>query len=354
MHPANDKSRHKPNPKHTLEEILKSLQDLIRNDLLEGDTPPETDASAARAAASTSAAAPGGELEALRHSLENLVSEELTAEDVRAVEQPPDEQASSEAEPAAPAVVAIPPEGLQEMFPFDAAARALSPDETPIPPTTGDDDLQFETIDLATPPDVATPEAAEAEPSVAPDVTDSSAAQPASHEPGTAVAEEIVAFDVDASQPAEMANPTSEASAPLPGEAIEEPVAEDQPPPAGDVHEPGQSADSGAPQTAGDWDDIPVLEEVVAEMAAEHEPAEHEPPAAGEVVVETTPANLALPLPTPSRAHDLAVRTVAKLNIELRKAGKRPLDAKVIARLAMMLRETLESDAAKVENKPHE
>jgi hypothetical protein len=305
MHPADDKPKHKPNPKHTLEEILKSLQDLIRNDLLEGETPPETGTPAARTTASASAApigprrgpratdgaiadSPGGELEELRHSLESLVTGELTAEDARAAESPAPEAIASEA-------------------------------------------------------------------STALDDTDTSSAPPVSDEPVTGHADATLAFDAAAPPTAELTSPTREPSAPLPGETIDEPAADGEPVEAVDRHEPEQPVDSRVPETAGDWDDIPVLDEVVAEMAAEYEPGEHEPPAAGETAAETPPpANLALPLPAPSRAHDLAVRTVAKLNIELRKAGKRPLDAKVIARLAMMLRETLESDAAKVENKPHE
>jgi hypothetical protein len=351
MHPANDKPKHKPNPKHTLEEILKSLQDLIRNDLLEGEAPQETGASAADATPSTSAAAPGGELEALRHSLETLVSEELTAEDARAVEQPADDQPAPAA--AAPTEAAIPREGLQEMLPFDAEARAVSPDEALASGAAGDDTLQFETLELAAPPEVATPGAIEPKPGAAPDAVENAAVHPSSDEPGATDAESLVAFDVDASQAMELTSPTSEA--PLPSEPIDERGADEQPVRAADAHEPEPLPDTGAPETAGDWDDIPVLEEVVAEVAAEYEPGAHEHAPAGETAAEQQPpANLALPLPAPSRAHDLAVRTVAKLNIELRKAGKRPLDAKVIARLAMMLRETLESDAAKVENKPQE
>jgi hypothetical protein len=199
------------------------------------------------------------------------------------------------------------------------------------------------------------PEAIASEASTALDDTDTSSAPPVSDEPVTGHADATLAFDAAAPPTAELTSPTREPSAPLPGETIDEPAADGEPVEAVDRHEPEQPVDSRVPETAGDWDDIPVLDEVVAEMAAEYEPGEHEPPAAGETAAETPPpANLALPLPAPSRAHDLAVRTVAKLNIELRKAGKRPLDAKVIARLAMMLRETLESDAAKVENKPHE
>jgi hypothetical protein len=353
MQPADDKPKHKPNPKHTLEEILKSLQDLIRNDLLEGETLRETGTPAARATAPASAA-PGGELEELRHSLESLVTEELTAQDAHGVEPAADDQAGPVAV-TPPSEAAAPPEGLQETFPFDATAHALSPDGTPPSAPARDDDLSFETIDLAAPPEVTTPEATESEPSAALDDANTHAAQPVADEPVPEHAEAALAFDAAEPPTAELRSPTPEPSAPLPGEVIDESGVDYQPAESVDRYEPEQPVDERVPETAGDWDDIPVLEEVVAEMAAEHETGENEPPAAGETTAETPPPdNLALPLPAPSRAHDLAVRTVAKLNIELRKAGKRPLDAKVIGRLAMMLRETLESDAAKVENKPDE
>lgn len=368
MHPADDKPKHKPNPKHTLEEILKSLQDLIRNDLLEGDTPAPT---AGRPATSATSSTPGGELEALRHSLESLVAEELTPDDAVAIDQP----ATGLSAPAAtPTEGAIPPEGLQDVFSFDTAAQAVAPEEAPTATPPGQDDLQFETIDLATSSDEI-----EAESSAPPQEQESAAVRPTFDESATADSEALPASD---------AAPTAEESTEFTAEAgvwpcgvpIEAPAGE--PVRAVDLLVPEQPPDTHPPETAGDWEDIPVLDEIVAETAAEHDSGElpdgaslplptgrHddvEPPqtarprrepridSTDEPASQTTRDNLDLPLPAPSRAHDLAVRTVAKLNIELRKAGKRPLDAKVITRLAMMLRETLESDAAKVENKPHE
>lgn len=40
MSDSRDKPKHQPSPKHTLEEVLRSLQDLVRNELAE-DQPPE-------------------------------------------------------------------------------------------------------------------------------------------------------------------------------------------------------------------------------------------------------------------------------------------------------------------------
>lgn len=368
MHPADDKPKHKPNPKHTLEEILKSLQDLIRNDLLEGDaTPP----SASRATGPTAATAAGGELATLRHSLETLVREELTTEDAG----PAAPSASDGSAPSAPGPdTAIPPEGLQEVFSFDAATQAVAPEHAPGATPPDQDDRQPGSIDLARATD-----GTETESSVAPPEPEAAPVQPGCDDSATAHSEALPAAG---SAPTAEERPefTPQADVAPSGVAVAAPVGEM-------VEAAGRLAaqlppDTSPAETAGDWDDIPVLEEVVTETVAEHEPgelpdvaplslpaghpAEAEGPKPGgpapkaradsidQPASHTPPDNLELPLPAPSRAHELAVRTVARLNIELRKAGKRPLDAKVIARLAMMLRETLESDAAKVENKPHE
>ena len=39
MPTVDHKPKHKPSEKHTLDEVLKSLQDLIRNDLIAADAP---------------------------------------------------------------------------------------------------------------------------------------------------------------------------------------------------------------------------------------------------------------------------------------------------------------------------
>jgi hypothetical protein len=72
---------------------------------------------------------------------------------------------------------------------------------------------------------------------------------------------------------------------------------------------------------AAQADDIPVLNEVA-------EPAAAAPPS-------TTS------LPSAKQARDIAIRVVARLNIERRKAGETPLDIKAIERLQKILKETL-------------
>lgn len=70
------------------------------------------------------------------------------------------------------------------------------------------------------------------------------------------------------------------------------------------------------------WDDVPELNEVVAHPQA---------------------TMTAGPAKSP---RDAAVRAIAKLNIELRKAGQPPLDAAIIDRLARLLRAEFETEAA--------
>lgn len=55
------------------------------------------------------------------------------------------------------------------------------------------------------------------------------------------------------------------------------------------------------------------------------------------------------PLPQPGQARDIAIRVIARLNIERRKAGEMPLDIKTIERLQQYLAEAL---AKRALNKP--
>lgn len=349
MDTPDDKPRHKPNTKHTLEEILKSLQDLIRNDLLETDAPPGTTAPGATAEPAPPHA-PEGDLAALRHSLEHLVTEELRAEETSAA-PPAAREPSQPHAPASPAAE-VPAEGLQQELLFEALTPTAAPPSLPLaaPGVASAAPAPPPQSPAPQPPE---PAALATAPTGVDDGTDTPVSPPPEEGPDTpgeafAAAPEPPAADLDMPEPMSLA--VAEAAAPTAASASIE---------AGPgVSAPGAS--DSALRSAGDWDDIPVLEDVVVD---EPEP-EAEPPAAQAAGVAAaaeppsapaapaTETNLALPLPAPSRAHDLAVKTVAKLNIELRKSGKRPLDPKVITRLAMMLREALESEAANVDNSP--
>jgi len=85
------------------------------------------------------------------------------------------------------------------------------------------------------------------------------------------------------------------------------------------------------PEDASSFDDdIPVLREVAT------------PP----------PVDSDEPMPEPSNARDLAVRVIAKLNIELKKKGEPSLDPTTVNRLQALLRKELEHQAANMDNTP--
>jgi hypothetical protein len=88
------------------------------------------------------------------------------------------------------------------------------------------------------------------------------------------------------------------------------------------------SAESDSAETLAHelaFDDIPVLQDVVTP-----------PPAEGRSGDDSAPAI------DPQKLRELSIRTVARLNIELRKRGESPLDARLIDRLQRLLREELE------------
>jgi hypothetical protein len=347
MHTLDDKPRHKPNTKHTLEEILKSLQDLIRNDLLETDVPPGAPPPAATADAVPSHA-PEGDLAALRHSLEHLVSDELRPEDT--ADAPRETPELTEPPPAsAAAAVPAPPGGLQQELLFEALAPAdtgeLPAGAAPAFPPLSEAPPSGEPVSEAPGSDLTTPDATAPETVLADSIDTAIEPAPEDSTDASAVTHAFAPEPVPA--------PEVPAPAPAPLAAAEPATPEDATVVAG-----APVPDDGALRSAGDWDDIPVLEDVVVDELepeplppAPAGPADRGAPAHAPAAVPAQ-VNLALPLPAPNRAHDLAVKTVAKLNIELRKTGKRPLDPKVITRLAMMLREALESDTANVDNKP--
>jgi hypothetical protein len=88
------------------------------------------------------------------------------------------------------------------------------------------------------------------------------------------------------------------------------------------------------------WDDFPVLEEVV----------EIDPDAVGH---RTDPGDAtAAKLPPVDAAHRLAIQVAARLNVELRKSGQGGLSSDIITRLARLLQEALAKGAPNMENSP--
>src|SRR3989338_6795983 len=80
MPTVDHKPKHKPSEKHTLDEVLKSLQDLIRNDLIAADAPAAGGYENRPAPPTAGAAVPrdAGDLDAVLQSLKDLVTNELT------------------------------------------------------------------------------------------------------------------------------------------------------------------------------------------------------------------------------------------------------------------------------------
>ncbi|UCH53389.1 MAG: hypothetical protein JSW09_00835 [Pseudomonadota bacterium] len=325
-----EKLQHKPNTKHTLEEILKSLQDLIRNDLLEAEPGRGADEASSPSekapAATSSAQGLDQDLSGLRDSLEHLVQEELTPDRVdasleTALESGQQEDFLFDNAPAAE------PETIEDdgSLDLDSTLANIEVNDETVAPDEMVEESRFEAVALPSEPEIVTLET-HVEPELAPPVevppaTDSLSRQGGSPEPETATSPEAEA----------LLNQSIDVTADTAYDAT--------PAEAGDV-----------PISVGDWDDIPVLDDEVLEELGY---AEEVTRVAAPADASKRGTNMALPLPAPSRAHDLAVKAVARLNIELRKSGKRPLDPKVIARLAMTLRETLESDTIKKENKGH-
>ncbi len=128
----------------------------------------------------------------------------------------------------------------------------------------------------------------------------------------------------------------TEPSKPTPSLAIEAEASELAP--LEPLPEDSDPAPSGVTTAAeeGDLGEIPVLEDII-DFNDEPEPR------------TDTPA-----VPPAADARRLAIQVAARLNVELRKAGKPSLSSDVITRLARLLEEALAKAGANMENKPPE
>ena len=143
--------------------------------------------------------------------------------------------------------------------------------------------------------------------------------------------------ETEAATNAETSAPASAADESPPADDLARWAATDAPAPKEvATHEETLAESNTAPrapeQRSINWDDIPVLNEVVMSPAAVAAPA----------------------LPPSAAARDLALKAVARLNIELRKAGNAPLPPAIIDRLEHILREALEAHAAEAPARPNE
>ena len=264
---------HKPSRKVAIDEVLRSLQDLVNNELAvespKSEVTPSATAPADRipepalsATEGPVVALPGDAFESESIMLEGLP------------EAPPvGEQAAEKA---------IPPEGLQQELPHLDMAAEVAVD-------TESDESGSLLVEFEAP---------------APDL------------PGT---EEIDGRDEDRivrTAPAEYESDTGESMLPD-TPAAEVPASDDS------------TIAILSPAEAGDWSDIPVLDDAV------------------EFHEELEPLPSSAPLPDARR---LAVQVAARLNVELRKEGKPGLSSEVIARLAHLLEETLAKGTPNMEN----
>lgn len=167
------KLKHKPSRKHTLEEVLKSLQDLIHNDLPRGaaraagpsPAAPEHDTTAPAEAAPAAPTTPLADMPfgSVVKSLEELVAKDLAVADDDLTLRDTPGQIAPEAESPATSP-AKSPDSAQQAFGFDDW------DAPPAEPATGEAPAPMENTDTAD-FDIDTPSAdAEAAPAPEPDI----------------------------------------------------------------------------------------------------------------------------------------------------------------------------------------
>lgn len=351
--PTPDQPKHKPSPRHTLEEVLRSLQDMVRNELAEAGKrqpprrpPPEPAAGAA---------SPREIEQDLRTVLHTLKDE--TAPDAvtgGAPERPAGPFGSS----AKPSVA--PNEFALEPSPFPAPPGIIEPETPPDAPepevwTGAQPDLPLLALH---------PGPGKVAPAAEPDPGESSGLEDIQFI-GTGADEEPVAAATlapertpepapDRSKPQTAPPSTAERRRPPPAA---QPAPQEPPP------DDASAAFAGTDPDAEEWVEIPVLEDAVylpPESSWSETPAEDSgipgtgtpPPnaAADFATARQPPEQLEVPLPSPEGARDVAIRTAARLNIELKRSGRRGLSNDVIVRLTRILRESLAQAGANMDN----
>lgn len=344
-HPA--PLKHKPSPRHTLEEVLRSLQDMVRNELGEAGQRPAAPEPAALPAGATPRDIEAG----LRTVLDTLgprtgnapITEPVTPEPTPAELAPFVLEPSPPAAPSAPAVVlaAEPPPANQ---PDEPAAQPDLPlmEAVPDPEPAAPEEPPFIPMEAGSPVDEELPADEE---SIDIEFTGTDEVdEPASEdepmpendrlheeEPPEDIAD--IGPDSQETAAAEMADEV----APQPGETGEEDA---------------QFIDTGSPDDQPNWEDVPVLEDAVYVPSEpregrkpEREPATTEPPED-----PRAPVQLEVPLPSAEGAREIAIRTAARLNIELKRSGRRGLSNDVIIRLTRILRDSLAQAGTNVDN----
>ena len=284
---------HKPSRKVALEEVMRSLQDLVSNELaIEPETPPD-----------------------------ELQATAANTKETAAAKKPPTTRSAFSADvlPTVPPVAAG-----QTAEPEPIALDRLSPTQ----PASAIPDVVDELPGLG------------AEPLTTPAVP----APPAdSAVPLGGLQQELPYL--------EAAPLALSASLPVP-EATEAEAASLLPEllPA-DEAKTGMLAGNSAPASTAEepnWDDFPVLEEVV-EIDTDAVGQRTDPDDVNAAIEFLPPA---AKLPPADAAHRLAIQVAARLNVELRKSGQGGLSSDIITRLARLLQEALAKGAPNMENSP--
>lgn len=289
MAPPGKQPPHKPSPRHTLQEVLRSLQDMIRNELAEVQArpvePPTPPAPPIRTPADIEAG--------LSQVLTVLPPETGAPADAAPPETPPAPFAAIESAPLglAPSPPAAPSPAVQ-------APPAATAEKLPHPT---DRQLELPIFEPAAPGEFAV-EVIEAAPAAEP--LETPPAEPIEATPPVEPLETPPVKPIEAAAP----EPPATASAPAP-------------------------------------DDIPVLRDAV-----------FVPPTAPPPPPETPalPLQTEIPLPSPDNAREIAIQVAARLNVELKKSGRRGLSSEAILRLTQLLRDALAQAAANVDNTPQQ
>ncbi len=347
MAPTGDRPKHKPSQRLTLEEILHSLQDMVRNELAEvGAKPAEQPAAPSFPPLSTHSPQ---EIETgLKQVLHTLVPEH---------DRSP-EHAAIDTAGAIPEI-ANPPEALADAGGLPDLSTTL--EVTQFAPDGGE--RSEHEADMPEPVIPHGEEAPPAEPEVL--ILTPSPLVPAARPtppPATAPAQD---------KPPKTGEYEAPAAVPAGGQTAL-PFLEPEPPPAGareEAREIVATVPDAAPQASSPsrstgaptqevrstpmtpmpgWDDIPVLHNAVFVPPPETPPPE---PAAGSRT--GAPVQFEVPLPPATTAREIAIQVAARVNVELRRSGRRGLSSDVIARLALLLREALAQAAANRDNSAH-
>ncbi len=314
---STDKPKHIPSSRHTLEEVLHSLQDLLRNELqAAGGKPP------------------------------------APARDERPPQLPTPADVISQLQGS-----------LADLMP---SGQAAGPQDVPVG-ITEDSGVELGTARAPYGPDPSSAAAPAGADPIRP------AAGPERTGVGKAIQQQLPFADLPVLQSApaggsrqlepehrDMPDARGPAVAGSVGEAgrsgetpglLQVPAGEE--PPTESATGEGGSSDQGlepsaATTAAEDWDDIPVLQnaiDLVPETGAPEIPA---PAASGPEAGK--PQRTTAAKPPGFDNHRIAVLATARLDLELRRSGGQPLDTTTVARLAQILEEVLAQAAANMDN----